>query len=239
MFAVHQHLRAKLSSFQPVTIEEVWKLLSGIPSKSHHSDVLPCSLLKSCSRVRASHCQTRQPVTADSKSFCPNARAQLLRLLDCSKAGLDISQPSNYRPISNLPTVSKVLERLVLARLQPTCSAQSTSASSSLHHIFNLGVLWWRHLVAWRQSWTWVYNYNHSPTHYCYYYVDPLMAFFPGQPGYASTRKSGFKWGKRWWGFVMQWHQLDHMQTVCTSLQTDSHNNTSSPSAIQWYQNHF
>jgi len=26
----------------------------------------------------------------------------------------------------------------------------------------------------------------------------------------------------------MQWHQLDHMQTVRTSLQTDNHTNTSS-----------
>jgi len=26
----------------------------------------------------------------------------------------------------------------------------------------------------------------------------------------------------------MQWHQLDHMQTVCTSLQTDNNINTSS-----------
>jgi len=24
-----------------------------------------------------------------------------------------------------------------------------------------------------------------------------------------------------------QWHQLDHMQTTCTSLQTDNHTNTS------------
>jgi len=26
----------------------------------------------------------------------------------------------------------------------------------------------------------------------------------------------------------VQWHQLDHMQTTCTSLQTDNHTNTSS-----------
>jgi len=26
----------------------------------------------------------------------------------------------------------------------------------------------------------------------------------------------------------MQWHQLDHMQTIYTSLQTDNHTNTSS-----------
>jgi len=29
-------------------------------------------------------------------------------------------------------------------------------------------------------------------------------------------------------GFGMQWHQLDHMQTICTLLQTDNHTNTSS-----------
>ena len=29
-------------------------------------------------------------------------------------------------------------------------------------------------------------------------------------------------------GVLMQWHQLDHLQTICTSLQTDNHTNTSS-----------
>ena len=35
-----------------------------------------------------------------------------------------------------------------------------------------------------------------------HYYIH-LMAFFPGQPGEAGTRKvnhSGFYWSKRWWG---------------------------------------
>jgi len=35
-----------------------------------------------------------------------------------------------------------------------------------------------------------------------------------------ETRDDGF------WGW--QWHQLDHMQTICTWLQTDNHTNTSS-----------
>jgi len=30
------------------------------------------------------------------------------------------------------------------------------------------------------------------------------------------------------WFLEWQWHQLDHMQTICTSLQTDNHTNTSS-----------
>ena len=28
-------------------------------------------------------------------------------------------------------------------------------------------------------------------------------------------------------GLGRQWHQLDHMQTTCTLLQTDNHTNTS------------
>ena len=35
------------------------------------------------------------------------------------KPGLDQSVPANYRPISNLHTVSKIIERLVLVRLKP------------------------------------------------------------------------------------------------------------------------
>jgi len=43
-----------------------------------------------------------------------------------------------------------------------------------------------------------------------------------------GKNQSGFKWRMRWRGLGMQRHQLDHMQTVCTSLQTDNHTNTSS-----------
>ena len=45
---------------------------------------------------------------------------------------------------------------------------------------------------------------------------------------YQKGKTSLTKLGKRWWGFGMQRHQLDHMQTICTSLQTDNHTNTSS-----------
>jgi len=32
-----------------------------------------------------------------------------------------------------------------------------------------------------------------------------------------------------------QWHQLDHMQTICTSLQTDNHTNASSLNVYRPY----
>ena len=110
---------ASTSSFEPVTAEAVRKLLSGMPSKSSPLDVLPCSLLKSL------HAHMLTPAIARLANLslqtgnfpARSKRAQVLPLL--KKAGLDSSQLANYRPISNLPTVSKVLERLVLARLRP------------------------------------------------------------------------------------------------------------------------
>jgi len=84
-----------------------------------------------------------------------------------------------------------------------------------------------------------------------------LTAFFPGQPGYAGTRKvnhSGFYWSKRWrdgsgisWTFLpsfiyggliakpQRWghYQLDHMQIICTTLRTDNHASTPSLSFLQ------
>ena len=41
------------------------------------------------------------------------------------KHGLDVSDPANYRPISNLNRISKVLERLVLIRFVPHASTSS------------------------------------------------------------------------------------------------------------------
>jgi len=32
----------------------------------------------------------------------------------------------------------------------------------------------------------------------------------------------------RWWSLGIEWHQLNHMQIICTSLQTDNYTNTSS-----------
>jgi len=64
-------------------------------------------------------------------------------------------------------------------------------------------------------------NYNH------------LTASLPGQPGYGVSQ---YQQGKpildfneaRDGVFGWQWHRLDHMQTICTSLQTDKHANISS-----------
>ncbi|HKU50930.1 MAG TPA: hypothetical protein VJQ25_00560 [Nitrospira sp.] len=62
--------------------------------------------------------------------------AQVTPLL--KKAGLDASEPANYRPISNLSTMLKIVERLCLARLLPHISTSGNfnplqSAYRKLH----------------------------------------------------------------------------------------------------------
>jgi len=54
-----------------------------------------------------------------------------------------------------------------------------------------------------------------------YYYYIHLMAFFLGQPGYASTRKVNHLNFAEARDDGWQWHQLGHMQIICNSLQTD------------------
>ena len=61
-----------------------------------------------------------------------------------------------------------------------------------------------------------------------YYYYIRLMAFFSRTTWVIRHQK-----GKPFWILLeqemmgWQWHQLDHMQIICISLQTDNHASTS------------
>jgi len=81
-------------------------------------DILPCLLPKSCAHVFTSTIARLANLSLQTGMFLARyKRVQLLPLL--KKAGFDSTQPLNYRSISNLLTVSKVLERLALARQRP------------------------------------------------------------------------------------------------------------------------
>jgi len=62
--------------------------------------------------------------------------------------------------------------------------------------------------------------------------LHPFTVSFPGQPGLARYQKGktslDLNEARDFGVFGYQWHQLEHMQTICTSLQTDNHTNTSS-----------
>jgi len=105
-------------SLKPVTADEVGKLLGSMPAKSSPLDVLPTSLIKSCRSSFAHIIARLANLSFEHATFHAKFKiAQVTPLL--KKQGIDTRDPSSYRPISNLNTVSKVIERLVLARIVP------------------------------------------------------------------------------------------------------------------------
>ena len=101
-----------------VSVLEVDKLLQSIPSKTSKMDFVPTYLLKLChsvfSELIAKLCNLSFQEGCFPESF---KIAQVTPLI--KKPNLDPNNLSNYRPISNLNNISKILERLFMSRLQP------------------------------------------------------------------------------------------------------------------------
>jgi hypothetical protein len=103
-----------LAGFRAVTIEEISRVLTTMPCKSSPLDVAPASLMKSCIDIFLPIIARLANLSFKEGRFPFHYKtAQVLPLL--KKHGADPSMPENYRPISNLATISKVLERLTLA----------------------------------------------------------------------------------------------------------------------------
>ena len=79
--------------------------------------MLPLALLRSCATTFA-------PIVSNMANLsfaecCFPAAFKTAQVLPLLKPGLDKEQTFSYRPMSNLTTISKVIERLVLDRLRP------------------------------------------------------------------------------------------------------------------------
>ena len=100
------HVGQPLNLFRWVSVEEVYKLLGEIPSKSSPMDFVPTSVLKRCRRVFAPLIARLANLSFQEGRFPSQfKRAQVTPLI--KHDGLDTSDPANYRPISNLNTISR------------------------------------------------------------------------------------------------------------------------------------
>ena len=105
-----------LNVFEHVTEEEVVKPIASEPNKQSSLDPLPAKYLKKVSGDVAcllAHIFNRSFENGYLPRMFKNAViTQLLK-----KAGLDVDDPGNFRPISNVSLTSTILERLVWSRL--------------------------------------------------------------------------------------------------------------------------
>jgi hypothetical protein len=101
---------------------EVSQLIARLPNKTSPLDYIHTSVLKSCSDVL-----TPLVVRLANLSFAEGRFPDRFKIAQVTplvkKDGLDATDPANYRPISNLNTISKIIERLCLARLTPHIAA--------------------------------------------------------------------------------------------------------------------
>ena len=105
-----------LNVFEEITEEELCKIISSMPSKTCSLDPFPTSLTKLLlpellplitKIINLSLCD----------GIVPNSFKEALVIPLLKKSNLDCNELRNFRPVSNLPFLSKVLERAVLHQL--------------------------------------------------------------------------------------------------------------------------
>ena len=105
----------QLTNFRPATIEEVTKIICGSSPATCSLHPIPTYLLKEC-------CDTLAPVITQTVNSSRRDGTVPTKLKNAvvspllKKLSLDRDQFKNYRPVSNLSFVSKIIEKVVAMR---------------------------------------------------------------------------------------------------------------------------
>ncbi|CAB4029219.1 Hypothetical predicted protein [Paramuricea clavata] len=105
-------IQAELSTFTPVTSENLGKLIDKMSSKSCQLDPIPASVFKKCGHLLL-------PVITDivnlslHHALVPPSLKMALLLPSMKKPSLDHEEFSSFQPISNLKFLSKAVEKVV------------------------------------------------------------------------------------------------------------------------------
>ena len=107
---------ASLCSFTPLSEDEVSKLIVSLSSATCDNDPMPTSLVKECLDVMLPTITRIVNLSLECGVFPSDLKfARVGPLL--KKSTLDPEQFKSYRPVSNLPFLSKVIEKAVALRL--------------------------------------------------------------------------------------------------------------------------
>ena len=112
-----------LSRFTEVTQDEVQKIIMNLATKNCELDPFPTSILKEVLPALLPTITSIMNASLKLGVFVQKWKVAVIRPL-LKKAGLELI-PKNYRPVSNLPFLSKVLEQCVLARFNEHCDNHS------------------------------------------------------------------------------------------------------------------
>ena len=109
--------------FSPVSVEELRNLIKGKTIKTAYNDILPRPLMKKLLDALLPYICELINVSISTGSMEGVKEATIVPLL--KKAGLDPEIFKNYRPVSDIVVISKLIETVVLARLNAHASANN------------------------------------------------------------------------------------------------------------------
>jgi len=96
----------KFVEFQPLTVEDVVSAIKSLPDKQCASDPMPTRLLKDCTDILAPLFVELSNQSLRTGSVPTSFKEAYITPL-IKKADLDVDDVRSYRPISNLPVLSK------------------------------------------------------------------------------------------------------------------------------------
>jgi len=105
-----------MNCFQPYTEADIAKVITAAPSKSCELDAMPTDILKQFLPVLLPYI-TKMCNASLREGIFPTSQRSTIVTPRLKKAGSDSADVRNYRPISNLTFMSKVVERLVCRQL--------------------------------------------------------------------------------------------------------------------------
>lgn len=105
-----------IDSFSPFTVDEIIMIIKKAPSKSCSLDPLPTWILKKHLPILAPTLTNIVNLSLEQGVFPSTMKTALVRPL-LKKTTLDCEMYKNYRPVSNLSFLSKIVERAVDSRL--------------------------------------------------------------------------------------------------------------------------
>jgi hypothetical protein len=107
--------KSEFAAFQPTNVNNVYQLLSGLYSKKATGlDKISCKIIKMAALVIADSLTYLVNQTITLSSFPDEWKmARVIPLYRCGHRNI----PGNYRHISILPTISKIMERILYNQL--------------------------------------------------------------------------------------------------------------------------
>ena len=121
----------RLTNFKMITDQDILSIINTAPPKSCKLDPMPTTLLKVFKNVIAPHIKDIVNTSVVSERFTRNIKQALLRPL-LKKKDLDLTL-CNYRPVSNLAYISKIIERVVCDQLTLYTADSDKSKNFSQH----------------------------------------------------------------------------------------------------------